>query len=129
MATFPLGQFLSHFRNAWFAQRPAFVVPRSRFNVMVAHFLRSEGYVIGYTFLGSDHLRVFLSPLCSTARLRCELLSKPSFRRHLTAHALYSSHYFSTNVVAVSTVRGLRTAQGAVLENLGGECLFSLSLL
>lgn len=120
-----LPSFLCSLGGAVANRRKSFRVRNFPTSHQFLEFLRNCGFILGYVFEGNVSIQVLLPPL-SGYRMQCRLISKASRRVYCSPFLLRKHFYFRSDLTIISTSRGLRSAQQAVLENLGGECLCSL---
>jgi len=113
-------------KNACLLSKTVVLLPRSTYVVMFLDLLYKEGVIFGYSFQSSTIISVFLRP---TVVLKVDLLSRQSYRGYKSYNQLYKDYYFQDSLVIVSTSRGLKTVQQAVVERIGGECLCRLSFI
>jgi len=127
MTTDPLGNFLTHIRNANMASLPELVAPYSRLRSDVANILVKEGYIESCELEkvdGKQKLKLRLKN--GTPRARAirgiKRVSKPGLRQYVGATDI-PRVLGGLGVAILSTSKGVMSGHEAKKQNVGGELL------
>jgi small subunit ribosomal protein S8 len=130
--TDPIGDMLTHVRNAFMAGHGLVVLPSSKIKVNIAKILKEEGYIGGYEVVdgkvaGSKLLRIRLKYVGERRERRSvitglERVSRPG-RRVYTNKQEIPYVLSGIGIAILSTPKGVMTGQRARQLGVGGEVL------
>lgn len=128
MMSDPIGDMLTHIRNAQMVDKVAVSFPASRLKLAILKVLKDEGYVGDYA-VSDDGRRVNLAIKYHLGKPVIEHIrrySKPGLRRYAPARNIPLVKN-GLGISVVSTSQGIMSDHAAREANLGGEILCEVS--
>ena len=126
MQTDPLGDFLTHIRNANQTSKTELVAPYSRLRSDVANIQVKEGFLGGCELSkvdGKQKLKLTLKPGGRQKTIRgIKRVSKPGLRQYVAATEI-PRVLGGLGVAILSTSKGVMSGHEAKKQNVGGELL------
>ena len=126
MQTDPLGDFLTHIRNANKTSKTELVAPYSRLRSDVANILVKEGFLEGCELSkvdGKQKLKLTLKSGGPRKSIRgIKRVSKPGLRQYVGATEI-PRVLGGLGVAILSTSKGVMSGHEAKKQNVGGELL------
>ena len=126
MQTDPLGDFLTHIRNANITSKTELIAPYSRLRSDVANILVKEGFLEGCELSkvdGKQKLKLTLKSGGQRKSIRgIKRVSKPGLRQYVGSTEI-PRVLGGLGVAILSTSKGVMSGHEAKKQNVGGELL------